>query len=103
MADDEAATLQAARSQPLGDRVAHKNWKVRCEVYEEIKASCQRVFSSEDPILSQYGEHMPLYGSQKHKVASSCWVRSTLYATWRVAALAICPPKSLPVCSGRLS
>ena len=52
--------LQAARSQTLGDRVAHKNWKVRCEVYEEIKASCQRVFSSEDPILSQYGESLPL-------------------------------------------
>ncbi len=64
--------LQAARSQPVGDRVAHKNWKVRCEVYEEIKASCQRVFSSEDPILSQYGEYRPLYGSQSRKLASSC-------------------------------
>ena len=54
MADDEAKTLSDAKQLPYADRVAHKNWKVRSEAYDDIKGSCQSVFSDEDPVLSQY-------------------------------------------------
>ena len=54
MADDEAKTLSDAKQLPYADRVAHKNWKVTSEAYDDIKGSCQSVFSDEDPVLSQY-------------------------------------------------
>ena len=56
MADDEVSILSAAKQLPLSERVAHKNWKVRSEAFEEVASSCQKIFSEEDPILSQYGK-----------------------------------------------
>jgi len=61
MADDEVKVLSDAKHLPLSDRVAHKNWKVRSEAYEDIKSSCQKVFSNEDPILNQYGMERDSY------------------------------------------
>ena len=55
MADDEVKVLSDAKQLSFADRVAHKNWKVRCEAYEDINSYCQKVFSDEDPVLSQYG------------------------------------------------
>ena len=55
MADDEVKVLSDARQLSFADRVAHKNWKVRCEAYEDINSYCQKAFSDEDPVLSQYG------------------------------------------------
>lgn len=56
MADDEVNVLSAAKQLPFSERVAHKNWKVRCEAFEDIRSSCQKVFSDEDPVLAQYGK-----------------------------------------------
>lgn len=55
MAEDEAKVLLDAKQLTLSDRVAHKNWKVRSEVYDDIKHSCQKVFSDADTVLNQYG------------------------------------------------
>lgn len=55
MADDEVTVLSDAKQLPFSDRVAHKNWKVRSEAYDDIKSCCQKVFSDEDPVLQQYG------------------------------------------------
>jgi len=59
MAEDEAKVLSDAKQLPLSERVAHKNWKVRSEVYDDIKHSCQKVFSDEDTVLNQYGKFQP--------------------------------------------
>ena len=56
MADDEVNILSAARQLSYADRVAHKNWKVRSEAFDDIKSCCQKVFSDEDPVLNQFGE-----------------------------------------------
>ena len=56
MADDEAQILAAAKKLPLHERVEHKNWKVRSEAYDDVKASCGRAFSSSDPIIDEAGE-----------------------------------------------
>lgn len=55
MADDEAKVLAQAKALPMSERVAHKNWKVRSEAYDDISTACQRVFSDDDPVLGQYG------------------------------------------------
>lgn len=55
MAEEEAQILTAAKKLPLAERVDHKNWKVRVEAYEDIKAGCDRAFSSSDPILDEAG------------------------------------------------
>jgi len=59
MADEEAKILADARNLPLADRVEHKNWKVRSEAYDDIRAACDSAFSSSDPILDQAGEEHP--------------------------------------------
>ena len=56
MADEEASLLQTARALPCSERVAHKNWKVRAEAFDDLKSTCERVFSSDDPQLSSIGE-----------------------------------------------
>ena len=61
MADDEVKMLSDAKQLPLPERVAHKNWKVRSEAYDELKSSCQKVFTDDDPILNQYGARFALY------------------------------------------
>lgn len=55
MSDDENHALEDARKRPLAERVAHKIWKARVEVYEEMRSKCEKVFSDEDPILNNYG------------------------------------------------
>ncbi|KAK9814323.1 hypothetical protein WJX72_004049 [[Myrmecia] bisecta] len=54
MADEEVKVLAEAKNLPFPERVAHKNWKVRAEAYDDIKAGCQRVFNAEDPVLTQF-------------------------------------------------
>lgn len=54
---DDNEILAAAAKLPLDERVAHSNWKVRAAAYEAIKAGCNSVFDSEDPVLSEYGMH----------------------------------------------
>lgn len=57
MADQtEEQVLAAAAKLSLEERVAHSNWKVRSAVYDAIKAGCNSVFDSEDPVLADYGE-----------------------------------------------
>ena len=56
MAEEEAQVLAAAKKLPLFERVEHKNWKVRSEAYEDVRTSCERAFSSSDPILDEAGE-----------------------------------------------
>ena len=60
MADEEAKILADAKKLPLADRVEHKNWKVRSEAYEDVRAACERAFSSSDPILDEAGERAAL-------------------------------------------
>lgn len=55
MADDEAQVLLAAKKLPLYERIEHKNWKVRSEAYDDVRAGCERAFSSSEPILDEAG------------------------------------------------
>lgn len=55
MADNEAAILAAAKKLPLEERLSHKTWKVRSELFEDMKSGCSKAFSSDDPILTQAG------------------------------------------------
>lgn len=60
MADGDADMLADARKLPLVERVAHKNWKARSEAWEDVRASCARVFSTDDPVLARHGAcHCP--------------------------------------------
>lgn len=71
---DDNEILAAAAKLPLDERVAHSNWKVRAAAYEAIKAGCNSVFDSEDPVLSEYGMHpfqsSPQPGQQPAVVAA---------------------------------
>ena len=60
MADDENQLLEDARRRPIAERVTHKLWKARVEVYEEMRSKCEKVFSQEDPLLNDYGEREAL-------------------------------------------
>lgn len=64
MADEDASLLQTARALPISERVAHKNWKVRAEAFDDLKTTSERVFSSDDPQLSSVGiaTHLELVG-----------------------------------------
>jgi len=55
MADDEAKLLADAKKLPLEERASHPNWKVRSEAFEDIKTSCTKAFSTDDPIFDQSG------------------------------------------------
>ena len=59
MADEEASVLVSARSLSFSERVAHKNWKVRAEAFDDLKGTCERVFSSDDPQLASFGAGPP--------------------------------------------
>lgn len=69
MADDENQLLEDARRRPLAERVAHKLWKARVEVYEEMRSKCEKVFSEEDPLLGNYGKHSAARTPQSISVA----------------------------------
>lgn len=56
---DERKVLDAARQLPLPERGAHKNWKVRNELYEEVKEACGKASGPEDASLDVYGEQHP--------------------------------------------
>lgn len=83
MAEDEAKSLLDAKQLPFADRVAHKNWKVRSEAYDDIKASCQSVFSEEDPVLSQYCKTWLLHTVQ----SSACTIQARSHHGTQVAYL----------------
>lgn len=53
---EEAQLLADAAKLPIDERCSHANWKVRSAAYEQIKASCNSVFDSSDPVLSEYGK-----------------------------------------------
>ena len=55
MADEESSLLTAARSLAFNERVAHKNWKVRAEAFDDLKTTCGKVFSPDDPQLNSIG------------------------------------------------
>jgi hypothetical protein len=55
MADEEAKVLATAKKLALSERVQHKLWKVRSEAWEDIRAGCERAFSSSDPVLEETG------------------------------------------------
>lgn len=73
MADDEVKVLSDAKQLPLAERVAHKNWKVRSEAYEDISSSCQKVFSDEDPVLNQYGNFLQTICVFEPLLSTSGW------------------------------
>lgn len=62
MADDETKALADAKKLPIGERVAHPNWKARNAAYEDIRAACQRVLDESDPCLGEYGERQTRRG-----------------------------------------
>ncbi len=64
MAEEEASLLISARGLPFSERVAHKNWKVRAEAFDDLKATCEKVFSPDDPQLTSIGRHMIMHGGQ---------------------------------------
>ena len=55
MADE--VDLEQARAMPMDARAEHKNWKVRAEAFEEMRKQLERCFSSEDPVLTEYGKY----------------------------------------------
>jgi len=54
MSDEEV--LKEAAKLPIDERATHANWKVRSAAFEDIKKGVERVFSDDDPVLSEYGE-----------------------------------------------
>ncbi|CAI5478770.1 unnamed protein product [Closterium sp. Yama58-4] len=55
MASEEEKVLAEAKKLPLEDRIAHKNWKVRNEVYLDIADACNKIKDPKDPKLKEYG------------------------------------------------
>jgi hypothetical protein len=55
MADDDNKILEDAKKLPLAERVAHGNWKVRSAAFEDIKKSCDQLFTDGDAVLDQHG------------------------------------------------
>lgn len=81
MAEDEAKALSDAKQMPFPERVAHKHWKVRSEAFDDIKASCQSIFSDEDPVLSQYCEACLLCRFRAFVQVCRCIILLVLQAT----------------------
>lgn len=54
MADEEKLLADAAKLS-VEERCVHTSWKVRSAAYEHIKAACEKVFDSSDPVLSEFG------------------------------------------------
>jgi hypothetical protein len=76
MAEDEGQVLAAAKKLPWPERIAHKNWKVRSDAYSDIRQTCERAFSAEDPCFSEFGEGHNCTGTlvyTYHKI--ELWVR----------------------------
>ncbi|KAK9818850.1 hypothetical protein WJX81_005118, partial [Elliptochloris bilobata] len=44
----DAQELEQAAKLPYSERVAHKNWKIRAEVYADIRSACERAASADD-------------------------------------------------------
>jgi hypothetical protein len=53
--EDDSKILAEALNLTLSERVGHTNWKIRSAMYEEVKASCDRMSSDDDPLLNDYG------------------------------------------------
>lgn len=56
MGDDEAKVLADAKKLSYSDRVAHKNWKVRSEAFEDVRTGCSRASGASDTIVQQAGK-----------------------------------------------
>lgn len=59
-AKDDTKILEDARKLGMAQRIEHKLWKVRAEAYDDMKNTCQKILSSDDPALSEYGELVSL-------------------------------------------
>ena len=55
--EDEQRVLAEALKLPVSDQTAHKNWRVRLQAFENIKAACEKALGPEDPALDGLGEH----------------------------------------------
>jgi hypothetical protein len=59
MADDEAKQLDAARTAPWDERLAHKNWKARVEAYAAVATLAASATSASSaaasPALKEFG------------------------------------------------
>eukprot|EP00775_Hariotina_reticulata_P007310 gene7310-7523_t len=53
MSDEEKLLADAAKLS-VEERCVHTSWKVRSAAYEHIKAACEKVFDSSDPVLSEF-------------------------------------------------
>ena len=54
-AEDELRVLAEAAKLPLAEQVAHKNWRVRLQAFDSIKAACEGAAGPEDPALDGLG------------------------------------------------
>ena len=50
--EEEQKILEQAKHLPLEERVVHKSWKARVDLYEELKSKLESVQGSEDPLIS---------------------------------------------------
>lgn len=53
---EEAKKVAEAKKLPMAQRVEHKLWKIRAEAYEDMKATCEKIMSDDDPALAEYGK-----------------------------------------------
>lgn len=56
MSDDDNKIVEDSKKLPLPERVAHGHWKARSFAFEDIKKSCDQLFTDGDAVLDQYGE-----------------------------------------------
>lgn len=49
----EEIRLREARDWPYPQRVADRNWKIRRDAYEDVKAACQRGHAADDSFGGQ--------------------------------------------------
>ncbi len=55
---DEKKLLDNARKLPPSEQLAHKNWKVRQQLYDDIKDACGRASSTDDGDVAGYGAYL---------------------------------------------
>jgi hypothetical protein len=58
MADNEEAVLKEAKKLSVEDRLAHKHWKARVQVLEDIAAACADAKDPKDAKFREYGEFL---------------------------------------------
>lgn len=53
---EEAKKVAEAKKLPMAQRVDNKLWKIRAEAYDDMKATCEKIMSDDDPALTEYGK-----------------------------------------------